>query len=285
MPIAISGPSTSGTTIAVPSPSTSGASRNTSGSGTGVPSAGAVLLRAPHERGPGAGMVAVGATHAAARERSLEMDDPAGAVEADRAAATGGFGLERLNALTDGVFAIVLTLLVLELKLPEPDADETVLQLLRENVHVLVAWAISFLAIARFWIVHHLLTGRMVRCVPRTLALNLGVLGLVTLMPFTADAIGTNDIAEPWSTVVFAGNIGLVSLALGLLARHVVATPGLLVHDRAAAELAFHRAHHLYRLPLVTAGAGVLAFVEPYLAVVLLLVEFVAIAWITITRR
>ena len=53
------------------------------------------------------------------------------------------FTIERMNALTDGVFAIVLTLLVLELKLPEK--DESVLTLIGNDWHVFLAWLISFI--------------------------------------------------------------------------------------------------------------------------------------------
>ena len=54
------------------------------------------------------------------------------------------FPIERMNALTDGVFAIVLTLLVLELKLPEK--DESVLTLIANDWHVFLAWATTVAA-------------------------------------------------------------------------------------------------------------------------------------------
>lgn len=194
------------------------------------------------------------------------------------------YSVERLNALSDGVFAIVLTLLVLELKLPETAASETFLDTVAQDWHVFVAWLISFIAIARFWIVHHSVVAQMHRCHTGTIAINFAVLGVVSLMPFTADAIGTAEIAEPWSTVAFAANLGLMSLALGLLARHIGNEPGLHHPDRAPAGLDVHRRHYLYRLPAITIVAGLLAFFHPYLAIGLLVAEVLVVAWLGLRR-
>lgn len=184
----------------------------------------------------------------------------------------GQFTPERMNAVTDGVFAIVLTLLVLELRLPEQ--DESVLVLLREDWRVFVAWLISFVLLARFWLVHHALTAGLRSCGSATLALNFTVLGAVSLVPFSADVLGTERVAEPWSTVVFAVNVGLLSLAVGLLARHVAHEPHDGDPDRSPAAPSHYQAHHLYVLPMVTLAAAVLAFAHPVLAVGLLVAEF-----------
>lgn len=190
----------------------------------------------------------------------------------------GQFKPERMNALTDGVFAIVLTLLVLELRLPE--TDESILVLMRDDQRVFIAWLISFLLIARFWLVHHAVTARLQQCHVGTLALNFAVLGTVSLVPFSADLIGTERIAEPWSTVVFAVNVGLLSLSVGLLARHALREPNLLHPAQSRTVLSRHRSHHLYVLPTVAMASALLAFVQPYLAVGVLVAELVAvIAW------
>lgn len=194
------------------------------------------------------------------------------------------FGLDRLNALSDGVFAIILTLLVLELKLPDLAAGQTMPDVLAENAHVFVAWLISFLAIARFWVVHHQITANLRVCRTATIAINFAVLGAASLMPFTADALGNAKIAEPWSTVIFAANFALVSLALGLLAHHAATEEGLLRTEGASTTLESYRRHHLVVLPLVSLGAAVLAFTHPYLSIALLAVEFIVAAWAGLHR-
>lgn len=189
------------------------------------------------------------------------------------ASPVGRFQPERMNALTDGVFAIVLTLLVLELKLPE--ANESILVLIRDDARVFIAWLICFLLIARFWLVHHSVTAELQRCDVGTLVLNFGVLASVSLVPFSADIVGTERIVEPWSTVLFAGNVGLISLSIGLLARYALGKPNLLHPDRPRSLLSRHRLHHLYALPTVAMASALLAFIQPYLAVGIILLEFV----------
>jgi uncharacterized membrane protein len=184
------------------------------------------------------------------------------------------FGVERLNALTDGLIAIVLTLLVLDLKLPEAANPGRILDDLSENAHDFIAWLISFVVIARFWVVHHGITARMSRCRLGTITLNFLFLAFVSLMPFTASLIGTYRVIEPWSTVFFATNMAAASIALGLLARHAAREPNLLHPDTEAGELDWHCRHHLYVLPAVAGAAAGLAFVGPYAAIGLIFGEF-----------
>lgn len=182
------------------------------------------------------------------------------------------FPPERMAALSDGVFAIVLTLLVLELRLPE--VDESILTLMADDWRVFAAWLISFVLLGRFWLVHHAVTATLRRCSTTTLTLNLAVLATVSLVPFSSDVIGTERISEPWSTVVFAINVGLLSLSIGLLGRHAVREPHLRHPDRSVAALGLYQLHHLYVLPLAAAGAAALAFVVPVAAVGVLFAEF-----------
>jgi uncharacterized membrane protein len=195
------------------------------------------------------------------------------------AAARETYGVERLNALSDGVFAIILTLLVLDLDVPDPAVGESVPEEIVQNWHLFVAWGISFVAIARFWMVHHAVMARLERCHAVTLALNFAVLGVASLVPFTADVLGNAEIAEPWSTAVFAANFALLSLGVGLLARHAAAEPALARASAAPESLDRYRRHHLLVLPLVCLAAAVLAFAHPYVAVALLVTEFLVAAW------
>jgi hypothetical protein len=81
---------------------------------------------------------------------------------------------ERLGALTDGVFAIALTLLVLDLKLPDPPpVDLTVGEILRADWHPFVGWIISFVVLARLWLA--LVEGRSPRWSRRALHHLVGV--------------------------------------------------------------------------------------------------------------
>lgn len=193
------------------------------------------------------------------------------------------FSSERMSALTDGVFAIVLTLLVLELRLPE--RDESVLLLMRDDWRVFVSWLISFVLLARFWLVHHAISAGLRRCRSLTLALNFAVLGAVSLVPFSADVVGTERVEEPWSTVVFAVNIALLSLTVGLLARHLDREPHLRDPGRSVGGLGSYQLHHLYVLPAVALAASALAFTHPLLALGALIAEFVFFVIRGVRRR
>jgi uncharacterized membrane protein len=189
------------------------------------------------------------------------------------------YGVERVNALSDGVFAIILTLLVLDLEVPDPAAGDAVLAEIGRNWHVFVAWTISFLAVARFWLVHHAVMAGLERCHTVTIALNFAVLGVASLVPFTADVLGNSRMVEPWSTAVFALDFALLSIALGLLAHHVVTEPSLARSGAARGSLPGYRRHHLVVLPVISLAAAVLAFSNPVAALAILAAEFLVAAW------
>jgi uncharacterized membrane protein len=168
------------------------------------------------------------------------------------------YGTERLNALSDGVFAIVLTLLVLELRLPEPPLPGAQLfEELEDGLPDLASWLVSFFVLARVWTVHHAVTANMERCHGVTIVLNFVLLGLVSLTPFTASLVGTYEFHEERATIIFSLQLGLVGLALGLFARHVAQEPEL--RSAGARDLSWHWKHHVWVMPAVALIAAVIA--------------------------
>ena len=119
----------------------------------------------------------------------------------------------RIEALTDGIFAIAMTLLVLTLTLP--DATQTRLnlsELLAAQWPKFFNYALSFLLLAVFWIVHHQQFHYIRRTNRTHIWINIGILMFVALVPFTTDVAGDysrQTIAE----LLFSGNL----LILGLL--------------------------------------------------------------------
>ncbi len=97
---------------------------------------------------------------------------------------------DRVVALTDGVFAIVLTILVLEIAVPENLTEASLRRVLEELRPTLVAWVISFLITAMYWVAHRDLFLR-VRAVDRDLVwLNMLFLLPVGLIPFASSLLG-----------------------------------------------------------------------------------------------
>ena len=93
---------------------------------------------------------------------------------------------DRLNALTDGVVAIAITIIVLELPLPE----EPTFAGLREVLPMLLAYLLSFINIGIFWNNHHHMMTTVTRVDGRVLWANLALLFFLSLMPFVIRWMG-----------------------------------------------------------------------------------------------
>lgn len=70
---------------------------------------------------------------------------------------------DRVNAFTDGVFAIIITILVLEIAVPSNLSDDSLLDALEELRPTLVAWIISFVLTGMYWVSHRDLFGQLRR--------------------------------------------------------------------------------------------------------------------------
>jgi len=99
------------------------------------------------------------------------------------------FQLERLILFSDAVFAIAITLLAIELKVPElPEGkitEELLIDGLARELPKLTGFLVSFFIIGLYWTVHHRMFGFVVNYTPRLLWLNLIFLLSVVLMPFS----------------------------------------------------------------------------------------------------
>ena len=133
---------------------------------------------------------------------------------------------DRLCALTDGVYAIVLTLLVLDLKIPHtPGLGEAkIIDDLVRQIPNFFSYVISFFVVATLWIKHHIVIKPLKKCNTITLGLNLVHLLFMTLTPYTASLFGhyKND---PIVVLLFSGSIGLAAFSLHILHWYVVAEP------------------------------------------------------------
>jgi uncharacterized membrane protein len=121
----------------------------------------------------------------------------------------------RIVAFSDGVFAIAITLLVLNLQIPDHLAHNQVADELWDQRENLLAFAISFAVIGRFWVVHHRLFGEVTAFDGRLLALNLLYLGWIVLIPFSSQVLGDYG-GTTVAVVIYSVNLAVVVL-LGLL--------------------------------------------------------------------
>jgi uncharacterized membrane protein len=162
--------------------------------------------------------------------------------------------LERLIFFSDAVFAIAITLLVIEIHVP--DLDGTWAQAREELLHLIPSFfgfALSFLVIGRFWIGHHNAMGHVASYTPRLLWPNLFLLMAIAFTPF-ATAFMAQNIGQLTPTLFYNSTLlvtallswRLVSMATALWAPghegedpRVMRTRGLGVALGAATALAF----------------------------------------------
>src|SRR5918997_3288492 len=126
----------------------------------------------------------------------------------------------RITAFTDGVMAVAITLLVLNLEVPTVPGDELD-DALVDLIPSLVAYLLAFALVGRFWVIHHRLFETLRAFDSRLMTLNLAFLTLIVLVPF-ATALFDKYTDEPIAAAVLGGILGLAALSHWLA---VVYTP------------------------------------------------------------
>lgn len=125
----------------------------------------------------------------------------------------------RIIAFTDGVLAIAITLLVLQIDVPENQSN--LLSELGKQLPDLLAYGLSFAVIGRFWMLHHRFFATLERFDSRLMVLNLVYLGLIVLVPFTSEVLG--DYGDrPAAPILYATTLGLAALFNWAMVRHAL---------------------------------------------------------------
>jgi uncharacterized membrane protein len=125
-------------------------------------------------------------------------------------------GKERIEAFSDGVFAVAITLLVLDLKVPTPGHGSAANQL-GDQWPQYVAYLVSFLVVGIIWVNHHTLMGKLVRVDRGLLFLNLLMLMFVVLIPFPTSVVAAYlRHGGSWDAKVAVAFYSLVMEGMGL---------------------------------------------------------------------
>lgn len=124
----------------------------------------------------------------------------------------------RIVAFSDGVFAIAITLLVLNLGVPDHVRGSELGTALWNERQDVFAYAISFAVIGRFWIVHHRFFGEVIGFDGRLISLNLFYLAWIVLIPFSSRVLGDHG-GNTAAVVLYAANlVGVVLCGVLLFA-------------------------------------------------------------------
>jgi len=179
------------------------------------------------------------------------------------AAARTDHPLERMVFFSDAVFAIAITLLVIELhapELPRSSSDVAQIQALANLMPNIVGFGISFAVIGMFWMGHHRAFSLATRYNPRVLGWNLALLALIAFMPFVTAYLSSN-IFQRVPAIFYC----LVMLAAALLNLKVnrTATSPPMVDEKAPPEAIAYVRQRGASVVLGSATAVALAFVMP----------------------
>ncbi|MFO1176783.1 MAG: TMEM175 family protein [Paracoccaceae bacterium] len=180
----------------------------------------------------------------------------------------------RIEAFSDGVIAIIITIMVLELKVPHGQD----LSVLKPLLPILLSYVLSFANVGLYWNNHHHMFHAVRHIGGWVLWANLHLLFWLSLMPFATAFMGENDFA-PVTVALYAFDLFMCAISYTLLVMALLA-----VHGR---DSAFARAlgsdtkgkisilFYVLSIPL--------AFLAPLAA--LICIGFVALMWIIPDRR
>ncbi len=183
-------------------------------------------------------------------------------------------GKGRLEAFSDGVLAIIITIMVLQLPMPSGGG----LAALAPHIPVFAAYLISFVYIGIYWTNHHHLLQAAHHVSGAILWANLNLLFWLSLIPFATAWAGAHPLA-PWPMALYGGDMLMAAVAYFILTRALIAHHGA---DSLLASSIGSDWKGLISLCFYVA-AVVFAFVQPWIAVACFVI--VPIMWALPDRR
>jgi uncharacterized membrane protein len=175
---------------------------------------------------------------------------------------------QRMDALTDGVFAIVATLLVLEIKLPDLKGHSSASEVGQSLLHVLpsfLAFAFSFLTVAIYWLNHDYLSSLITRYTPPLKYLNLLLLFWICLIPFPTKFISEYPTLRI-ASVVYGTEMMMVAISGTMVYRYLAFHSGQL-HPSISTATRKNVLRKYLGGPVLYGLSVILALVHPYLAI------------------
>lgn len=156
----------------------------------------------------------------------------------------------RLEAFSDGVIAIIITIMVLELRAP---AQPTLAALMKVSP-LFLSYALSFLVAAIMWVNHHHLIHAVHAVTARLLWANLYLLFWMSLVPFVTDFMGKN-YREPMAVALYGLDLSLCASGFYFLRTELIRQSGqdaamVEYHERIQRKNALSGALYLLSVPL-----------------------------------
>jgi uncharacterized membrane protein len=153
----------------------------------------------------------------------------------------------RLEAFSDGVIAVAITLLVLNIGLPELRHNQSLFRGLIGQWQVYVAYVVSFLTIGIIWINHHVMISRLREADRTILFLNLLLLMSIGILPFATRLMAAylkQSHGQHLAMAIYSGSFLVMALCFALLNRHILLVKAHLLQTELPVE---HRRRMLGR--------------------------------------
>jgi uncharacterized membrane protein len=180
----------------------------------------------------------------------------------------------RLEAFSDGVLAIIITIMVLQLPTPNGEAPAA----LRPLVPVLLSYFLSYVYVGIYWNNHHHLWQATQHIAGGILWANLNLLFWLSLIPFTTAWVGRHVLA-PWPLALYGLDMLMAAIAYFILTRALIAHHGK--GSLLASSIGGDRKGAISLGLYLT--AVVLAFIQPWVSIVCYVI--VPIMWFLPDRR
>jgi uncharacterized membrane protein len=131
----------------------------------------------------------------------------------------------RLEAFSDGVLAVAITLLVLDIAVPDPKVTHKLGHELLAQWPIYAAYATSFITIGIIWVNHHVMVGRLREADHTILVLNLILLLTIGVLPFATHLVAAylkQSQGQHLSAAIYAGAFLVMSIAFSIMNRHIL---------------------------------------------------------------
>lgn len=183
-------------------------------------------------------------------------------------------GKSRMEAFFDGVVAIIITIMVLEMKVPHGDSIDALSPL----IPVLLSYVLSFLYLGIYWNNHHHMMHACHRATGSMLWANLHLLFWLSLIPFTTGWMGENHFAK-LPVAAYGVVLLMAAIAYWILQQRIIVSQG----EGSVLKKAIGNDWKGKLSPVLYVVAIILAFLSPWLSVAIYV--FVALTWVVPDRR
>ena len=180
----------------------------------------------------------------------------------------------RLEAFSDGVLAIIITIMVLEIKVPEGPEIASLKPLLPK----ILSYIISFIYVGLYWNNHHHLFQAIQKINGKILWANLFLLFSLSLLPFTSGWMGENHF-DKTPVALYGVNLIICAIAFLILEREAIAFEG---KDSTIGKALQFKTKEIISVVLYLAGIAI-SFFFPIISI--LCYTIVALVWIIPDKR